>query len=93
MIKSYKFWVGLAGSVGLFLTAISENLGIVINAEGVKEIIMAFCGVLIAIGIVQKPKSENLKPTLENAGEENKYTKEVTTESEKEQASIKQDNK
>lgn len=58
MIRSYNFWLKLAGSVGLFLTAISENLGIYINVVGVKEIIMTFCGILITIGIVKKTKQE-----------------------------------
>ena len=55
LITSYKFWTAFAGAVGLLLTAISEHIGIEINADGVKEIIMSFCGVLIVFGVVKKP--------------------------------------
>ena len=58
LIKSYKFWTALAGSVGLLLTAISEHIGIYINADGVKEIIMALCSVLVVFGVVKKPNKQ-----------------------------------
>lgn len=60
LIKSYKFWTALAGAVGLLLTAISEHIGININADGAKEIIMAICSILVVFGIVKKPnKTQN----------------------------------
>ena len=59
LIKSYKFWTSLAGSVGLVLTAMSDTFGISINVSGVKEIIMTLCGVLIVFGVVKKPVQEN----------------------------------
>ena len=58
LIKSYKFWTSLAGSVGLILTAMSDTFGISINVSGVKETIMAICGVLIVFGVVKKPVQE-----------------------------------
>ena len=58
LIKSYKFWTALAGSMGLLLTAISEHIGIYINAEGAKEIIMALCSVLVVLGVVKKPNKQ-----------------------------------
>jgi len=60
LIKSYKFWTTLAGAVGLFITAISQHIGINISADGVKEIIMAFCGVLVVFGFVKKPSTSEL---------------------------------
>lgn len=62
LIKSYKFWTALAGSVGILLTAISEEIGITINVEGVKEIIMALFGVLVVFGIVKKPSQKFQEP-------------------------------
>lgn len=58
LIKSYKFWTALAGSIGILLTAISEHIGIYINAEGAKEIIMALCSVLVVFGVVKKPNKQ-----------------------------------
>ena len=75
LISSYKFWTALAGAVGLFVTAISEFIGITISAEGAKEIIMTFCGILVAIGIVKLPtKKEQTK--LEENSENNNAIKE-----------------
>ena len=69
MIKSYNFWVSLAGAVGLLSVAIGKVFGFEIEGEGVKEIVMAICGVLIVFGIVTKPKeqeqNENPKDTKE----------------------------
>ena len=62
LIKSYKFWTALAGSVGLLFTLISEHVGVNINAEGVKEIIMAICSVLVVFGIVKKPSQKQEAP-------------------------------
>ena len=58
MIKTYNFWVSLAGAVGLLAVSIGKMFGYQIEAEGVSEIIMAICGVLIVFGIVKKPKTE-----------------------------------
>ena len=62
LLKSYKFWTALAGSAGILLTAISEQIGITINVDGVKEIIMALCGVLVVFGIVKKPSQKLQTP-------------------------------
>lgn len=62
LIKSYKFWTALAGSVGLLFTLISEHLGVSLNAQGAKEIIMAICSVLIVFGVVKKPNLKQEEP-------------------------------
>lgn len=72
LIKSYKFWTSLAGAIGLLVTAISEHLGIVISAEGVKEIIMAICGILIVFGVVKKPTNKDTTETQEKQTEPKK---------------------
>ena len=56
LIKSYKFWVSLAGAVGILAVSIGKIFGIEINADGIEEIIMGLCGILIVFGIVSKPK-------------------------------------
>ena len=86
LIKSYKFWTALAGAMGLFVTAISEHIGINISAEGVKEIIMAFCGVLVVFGIVKKPntsETQNLSEQTEQTQDQlNSAEKDVETKQE-----------
>ena len=58
LIKSYKFWTALAGSVGMLVVGFNNVFNINISVAGVKETIMAICGVLIGLGIVKKPTSE-----------------------------------
>lgn len=58
LIKSYNFWTALAGSVGLLVVSIGKMLGYQIQVQGVEEVIMAICGVLIVFGIVKKPISK-----------------------------------
>lgn len=55
-IKSYNFWVSLAGAVGVLAVQIAKVFGVKIEASGVEEIIMSICGVLVVFGIVKKPK-------------------------------------
>lgn len=56
-VKSYKFWVALSGAVVIFVKALGKALDIEINPEVVDGIIMGFCGILVAMGLVEKPKS------------------------------------
>lgn len=63
-IKSYKFWVALSASIILFLKTLGQALNFEIDEEIINGIIMAFCGVLVVFGVVEKP--------AENTEEENK---------------------
>ena len=58
LIKSHKFWVSLAGALGLLAVTINKHFGITINAKGIEEIVMAICGLLIVLGIVKKDKTQ-----------------------------------
>lgn len=67
LIKSYNFWTALAGSVGLLVVSIGKMLGYEIQAQGVEEVIMAVCGVLIVFGIVKKPTTKAINNQQEEA--------------------------
>ena len=60
-LKSYKFWVALSGAVVIFVKALGQAFGFEVNAEVVDGIIMGLCGVLVAMGLVEKPASKNEK--------------------------------
>lgn len=68
LIKSYSFWTGLAGAVGLLVVSIGKIFGMQITATGVEEVIMAVCGVLVVFGIVKKPQKQDENPLAENKG-------------------------
>lgn len=71
LIKSYNFWTALAGSVGLLVVSIGKMLGYEIQAQGVEEVIMAICGVLIVFGIVKKPTTKTTDNQQEEANNSN----------------------
>ncbi|MBO5310315.1 MAG: hypothetical protein J6A98_03870 [Clostridia bacterium] len=61
-LKSYKFWVALSGAVVIFVKALGQAFGFEISADVVDGVIMGFCGILVAMGLVEKPA----KTTAEN---------------------------
>lgn len=52
-LKNYGFWLSLAGAIVIFLQAV----GIRINVPYVNEIITAFMGILVVLGIISNPSS------------------------------------
>ena len=59
-IKSYKFWVSLSGAVVVLVRTLGDAFGFLVDETVVNNIIMGFCGVLVAIGLVEKPQNKNL---------------------------------
>ena len=55
--RAYNFWVALSAAVVIFLNTISNAIGIEIDGKIVNDIIMTFCGILVAMGFV-KPKTD-----------------------------------
>lgn len=55
-IKSYKFWVSLSASLVLLLQTLGKAFNFQISADVIDGITMAVCGVLVALGLVEKPK-------------------------------------
>lgn len=54
-IKSYKFWVALSASLVILLKTLGDALNFEVPEEVVNGIIMGFCGVLVVLGVVEKP--------------------------------------
>ena len=70
-MKSYSFWVGLSGAIVAFVSAIGKAVGFIPNEELISSIILGFAGVLVALGVVSKPKSAREEKTEETLAEEN----------------------
>ena len=68
-IKSYSFWVGLAGAVVAVVQAIGKAVGFIPNEEIISNIILGIAGVLVALGIVSKPKNINDQNNLQEKEE------------------------
>ena len=73
-IKSYSFWMTLAGSVVILISAIGKLCGFEIENEIVSNVILAFAGVLVAMGIISKDDNKQIK-TIENEKEDNEEKK------------------
>ncbi len=59
LIKSYRFWVSLSGAVGVLVMQVSKLFGLKVEASWVEEIIMSICGILVVLGLIEKPKEED----------------------------------
>ena len=62
-IKTYKFWVALSSAVVILAKSLGEAFGFEVSQEIIDNIIMGFCGVLVVIGIVDKPGASEEKTT------------------------------
>ena len=69
-LKSYKFWVALSGAVVIFVKALGDAFGFEISAEVIDGVIMGFCGVLVAMGLVEKPTKSLTNNDAQNPCEE-----------------------
>lgn len=58
LIKSYRFWTALAGSLGLLVVSVAKLFGYSMSSVVVEELVMAVCGVLVVLGIVKKPEAQ-----------------------------------
>ena len=75
IFKSYSFWTTLAGAVVLFVNLLSKLCGFAVESELISDVIMAFAGILVALGIVTMPKNNG-------NNEENAEQEDVEKESE-----------
>ncbi len=81
--RSYGFWTALAGALTMLLASIGKYVGFSVDNELITEIIMAFAGLLVVLGVVIMPKKdenkeENDKTDIEknDESEEDKLKKE-----------------
>ena len=69
-IKSFSFWTGLSAAVVVLFQSLGKVFGFSVNEQGISDIIMAICGVLVVFGIVSKKenkiqdKTEDLEQNL-----------------------------
>ncbi len=68
--KSYGFWTALAGAVTLFVGTITKCFGISFNAAIVEDVIMAFAGILVVLGIVCMPIDKEKNPDSQDEKED-----------------------
>jgi len=78
-IKSYKFWVALSASLVILLKTLGDALNFEVPEEVVNGIIMGFCGVLVVLGVVEKP---TITQTTTEETEKNKSAETETDSSE-----------
>ena len=79
-LKSYKFWVSLFASIIIFINALGSLCGFKIDEVAMESVIMGFCGVLVVLGIVDKPKANQEQKAQENQPQESEEEKAVLPE-------------
>ncbi len=62
--KSYGFWVSLSGALVILANAIGRAFGFSIENQLIEDLVMAFAGVLVVLGVVKNVSDldENSKP-------------------------------
>ncbi len=70
--KSYGFWTALAGASTLFVGAVGKCFGFSIESGLVEDVIMAFAGILVVLGIVCMPidKEKNEEKNKEDINDD-----------------------
>lgn len=82
-IKSYSFWVGLSGTIVAIVQAIGKAVGFIPDGEIISNIILGIAGILVAFGVVSKPKV-NSENEMQNENEQ------IETKNENEQIETKE---
>lgn len=85
-IKQYSFWTGLSAALVILIGSIAKAFGFHFKEEIVSEIIMAICGVLVVLGVVNAPFKED-----EETDKKDQTAKEEKPEQETEQEESKDD--
>ena len=78
IFKSYGFWTAFAGAVVILVNSLGQLFGFSIESKLIENVILAFAGVLVALGVVSMEKGKS-DPEKEQIPQE-----EQTTESEEE---------
>ena len=60
-LKSYSFWISVAGAVGIVINNIGKFFGFSFDSVVLTEIVDSVCGVLILFGIITISKSDTSK--------------------------------
>lgn len=58
-IKKYSFWTGLSAALVVLANVIGKSFGFSINNQTIEDIVMAVCGVLMALGVVCIPTKKD----------------------------------
>lgn len=58
-IKSYAFWTSLSAAVVVFVNSLGKIFGFTVEESLITNLIMAVCGILIVLGVVNMPFEEN----------------------------------
>ena len=89
IFKSYGFWTAFAGAVVILVNSLGQLFGFSIESKLIENVILAFAGVLVALGVVsmEKGKSDPEKDqipqeeqTIESEEENNKQNDPVDDE-------------
>ena len=70
-LKSYKFWISLFGAVVVLLRALGKAFEFELNEGVINDLMMSFLGVLVVLGIVEKPKNIDNQNTTQNTSKNN----------------------
>lgn len=86
IFRSYGFWTAFAGAVVILVNSLGQLFGFSIESKLIENAILAFAGVLVALGVVSMEKGKS-----EPENEEELPEKETETNQQAECENEKQD--
>lgn len=91
IFRSYGFWTAFAGAVVILINALGQLFGFSIESKLVENVILAFAGVLVALGVVSMEKAK-IEPENESENEEEKIEEQTEEEPQTEKENENQNN-
>lgn len=88
-IRKYSFWTGFSAAMVMLCNVIAKAFGFSIDSKIIEDIIMAICGVLVALGLVCAPKTQKTE-TVEQEEQQEKIKE--TKENKEDQTHINNQN-
>lgn len=80
IFKSYGFWTAFAGAVVILVNSLGQLFGFSIESKLIENVILAFAGVLVALGVVSMEKGKEEKQENSQVAQEEKQETEKENE-------------
>lgn len=81
-MKKYSFWTGLSAALVVLCGVIAKCFGFSLDNQLIEDIVMAICGVLMALGVVCRPTKKESETETQEETETNEQNTEKSIDQE-----------
>ena len=79
-IRTYNFWISLSAAILIVLRLIGQSMGFVVDSALFMDIATAVCGVLVVLGIIIMPASQQTEKKKKELKVESQEAEEILKE-------------